>query len=88
MTRSAISICLQRIPNPFALTLVASKRSRQLARGAKPLIPADGHNATVVALDEIAAGLIDARVLDEPDPPAPLPIWLEQLKTLDPADDE
>ncbi len=45
--------------------LIATKRARQVARGAAPLVEEENVKATVIALREIADGLIDASVLDE-----------------------
>ena len=45
--------------------LVASRRARKLALGATPLLEAENDKPTVIALREIAAGLINADILDE-----------------------
>ena len=37
MARITVEDCLQKIPNRFELTTLASKRARQLFAGAKPL---------------------------------------------------
>ena len=55
MARITVEDCLNKIPNRFELVLVASKRARQLFKGAKPLIASDNREV-VVALREIAAG--------------------------------
>ena len=55
MARITVEDCLNKIPNRFELVLVASKRARQLFKGAKPLIDS-GNREVVVALREIAAG--------------------------------
>jgi DNA-directed RNA polymerase subunit omega len=83
MARATISDCLERFHNPFDLVTVASKRARQLNRGAKALLPRDKHSATIQALREIAAGLVLADILDEPDLPAPPPSLVEHLQWLD-----
>jgi DNA-directed RNA polymerase subunit omega len=44
--------------------LIAAKRARQIALGADPLVPVDNDKPTVIALREIAEGLVDATVLD------------------------
>jgi len=69
MARVTAEDCLQQIPNPFELCLIASKRARQLARGAEPHLPWGDHKSTVLTLKEIAAGHIGAEVLDEADLP-------------------
>ncbi|MGQ9902529.1 MAG: DNA-directed RNA polymerase subunit omega [Fimbriimonadales bacterium] len=51
----------------YILTLLAAERARLLREGAKPLVPVDGldFNPLTVALQEIAAGKIVPRVIDE-----------------------
>ena len=55
MARITVEDCLNKIPNRFELVLLASRRARQLFKGAKPLIESDNREV-VVALREIAAG--------------------------------
>ena len=55
MARITVEDCLNTIPNRFELVMLASKRARQLFKGAKPLIDSDNREV-VVALREIAAG--------------------------------
>ncbi|MDB4040014.1 DNA-directed RNA polymerase subunit omega [Methylophilaceae bacterium] len=65
MARITVDDCLEQIPNRFQLTLVAAYRSRQLANGVDPLIDVTGSNdkSSVVALREIAAGLVGPEIL-------------------------
>ena len=65
MARITVDDCLELIPNRFQLTLVAALRSRQLANGAEPLIDVTGSKdkPSVIALREIAAGLIGEEIL-------------------------
>jgi DNA-directed RNA polymerase subunit omega len=65
MARMTIDDCLEKIPNRFQLTLVAALRSRQLVNGAEPLIDTEGSRdkSSVIALKEIAAGLIGEEIL-------------------------
>lgn len=65
MARITVEDCLDKVDNRFELVMVASKRARQIAVGGKdPLVPEDGDKPTVLALREIAEGLIDrARIL-------------------------
>lgn len=72
MARITVEDCLNHIENRFQLVLVATKRARQLAAGAEPCVPRENDKPTVIALREIAAGSIDASVLDEESPPAGL----------------
>ena len=69
MARVTVEDCLERIANPFDLTMVAAKRARQLTRGAEAKLPWDGHKSTVLALREIADGQVTAAVLKEVDLP-------------------
>lgn len=57
MSRITVEDCLQKINNRFELVMLASKRARQLFRGAKPLIES-GNREVVVALREIAEGKV------------------------------
>ncbi|MDE2148633.1 MAG: DNA-directed RNA polymerase subunit omega [Gammaproteobacteria bacterium] len=86
MARVTVEDCLQRIPNQFELTLVAAKRARQLARGAESRLPWDNHKSTVLSLRELAEGLTDRGVLDEPELPVVQQPKIE-LEALDPSFD-
>ncbi len=46
------------IPDPQILSVVAARRARQLAFGARPMIKCDSENHLDVALLEIAEGLL------------------------------
>ena len=66
MARITVEDCLENIDNRFELVMVASKRARQLATGGKePMVPWENDKPTVVALREIAGGLVDRGILDE-----------------------
>ncbi len=65
MARVTVEDCLEHIDNRFELVRIASKRARQLANGVEPTVPWDNDKPTVVALREIAEGLIDETVLEE-----------------------
>ena len=65
MARITVEDCVEKIGNRFELVLVATKRARQVARGAAPLLEEENDKPTVIALREIAEGLIDQSVLDE-----------------------
>ena len=65
MARITVEDCVERIVNRFELVLIATKRARQVARGASPLVEEENDKATVIALREIADGLIDASIMDE-----------------------
>ena len=57
MARITVEDCLQKVNNRFALIHMASKRVRQLRKGAEPLI-ASKNRDIVISLREIAAGNI------------------------------
>ncbi len=63
MARVTVEDCLGRVENRFQLVLVASRRARQIALGQMPLVPEENDKPTVIALRELAAGLIDPQVL-------------------------
>lgn len=66
MARITVEDCLENVENRFELVMIASRRARQLQTGGKdPLVPEDNDKPTVVALREIAAGLVDVSILDE-----------------------
>ena len=60
MARVTVEDCLDVIPNRFLLAMVASKRAKQLYKGAEPLIEnKSGNKKIVLALREIAAGAVE-----------------------------
>lgn len=66
MARVTVEDCLTNLDNRFELVLVASKRARQLATGGKEAgLAWENDKPTVMALREIAAGLVDRTVLTE-----------------------
>jgi len=69
MARITVEDCSEKIPNMFQLVLVASKRARQLANGAEPMVDWENDKPTVVALREIAEGYVTESVLTERDQP-------------------
>ena len=77
MARITVEDCSEKIPNMFQLVLVASKRARQLANGAEPMVDWENDKPTVVALREVAEGYITESILTERDQP------MEDLMDLD-----
>jgi DNA-directed RNA polymerase subunit omega len=63
MARVTVEDCLEHVDNRFDLVLLATKRARQLSRGVAPLLAWENDKVTVVALREIAAGLVDDRLV-------------------------
>jgi len=65
MARITVEDCLEHVENRFDLVLLAARRARQIAQGADPLVPAENDKPTVLALREIAEGLVTAAGMDE-----------------------
>lgn len=60
MARVTVEDCLENVENRFELVMVASKRARDIAvHGEDPQVPWENDKPTVVALREIADGLIN-----------------------------
>ena len=64
MARITVEDCLENIDNRFELVLTATKRARQIGHGSDPLVTEENDKPTVLALREIAAGLVDAEKVD------------------------
>jgi DNA-directed RNA polymerase subunit omega len=60
MARVTVEDCLEKIPNRFDLVMIASRRAKQLFKGAKPLFESENLEI-VTALREIAAGKVRSR---------------------------
>ena len=66
MARITVEDCLERVDNRFQLVMIASKRARQLqTEGKDPLVSVDKDKPTVIALREVADGLVDVTILKE-----------------------
>ena len=65
MARVTVEDCLESVDNRFELVLMATRRSRQISKGAEPLVEWENDKPTVVALREIAEEKINARSLAE-----------------------
>ena len=64
MARITVEDCLDNVDNRFELVMLAAKRARQMAIGGRdPLVKDDSDKATVIALREIAEGLIPPEFL-------------------------
>jgi DNA-directed RNA polymerase subunit omega len=68
MARITVEDCLGNVENIFELVMVAAKRARRLANGAPAQLEWENDKATVLALREIAAGLVGPEILTEADP--------------------
>ena len=58
MARVTIEDCLPMVENRFALVILATKRTRQLMAGARPLLDPGKNKPAVLALREIATGKV------------------------------
>lgn len=77
MARITVEDCLTNTQNRFELTILAAKRARQLAMGKDDAKVDINHDKpTVVALREIASGLVTAEMIDEIDQrPVEVPVF-------------
>lgn len=66
MARVTVEDCLTNVDNRFQLVLVATKRARQISLGAEPFIDQENDKPTVLALREIAEGLVTRDILEDP----------------------
>lgn len=69
MARITVEDCLNNVDNLFDMVMVAAKRARRLANGAEPLVERENDKPTVIALREIAAGLINEEILQDVNEP-------------------
>ena len=58
MARITIEDCTKQVENRFHLVQMAAIRTKQLKKGARPLVQAEDNKEVVTALREIAAGYI------------------------------
>ncbi|MFZ1386848.1 MAG: DNA-directed RNA polymerase subunit omega [Thiolinea sp.] len=61
MARVTVEDCLPYVENNFELVLKAAKRARDISHGAQPLVDEEGDKPTVIALREIAAGVLNKK---------------------------
>ena len=58
MARITVEDCLERVNNRFALVMLVAKRTKQLMRGSKSMVPTKDNKAIVTSLREVAANKI------------------------------
>jgi len=63
MARVTVDDCIKYIPNRFDMTLAAATRARQISVGATPKVEAGRDKPSVIALREMAEGLIGSEIL-------------------------
>ncbi len=65
MARVTVEDCLDNVDNRFELVMLAARRARQMRQfAAEPLVEVENDKPTVLALREIAEGLISHEVID------------------------
>jgi len=67
MARITVEDCLEMVDNRFELVLMATKRARQLSKGADPLVESTNDKPTVLALREIAGRNVNPELIAEID---------------------
>ena len=70
MARITIEDCTSLVPNRFNLVQMAAIRTKQLKKGARPLVGSEENKEVVVSLREIAAGYIKPDYPEHGDPDA------------------
>lgn len=65
--RVSVEDCLGAVDNRFTLVLLATKRARQLALGAKAHLPEEKDKPAVLSLREIATGAISPEIIKKQD---------------------
>jgi DNA-directed RNA polymerase subunit omega len=60
MARLTVEDCLEHVDNRYDLVLLAARRARQISLGSDPMVEEEGDKPTVIALREIAEGLVTA----------------------------
>lgn len=65
MARITVEDCLEIVDNRFDLVLMATKRARQLANGADPLVESGNDKPTVLSLREIAERRVTPGIIAE-----------------------
>ena len=64
MARVTVEDCIDKVDSPYELVLVAKERATQLNSGIEPTLDKNNDKNTVIALREIAAGLIGEDILN------------------------
>ncbi len=72
MARLTVEDCLECVDNRYDLVIMAAKRARQIVFGSEPLVEEENDKPTVLALREIADGLVTTENINKIDKPDPL----------------
>ncbi|MCH9698951.1 MAG: DNA-directed RNA polymerase subunit omega [Gammaproteobacteria bacterium] len=86
MARVTVEDCMDHVNNRFDLVLQAARRARQLSNGAEPGVSVNNDKAPVLALREIAKGVVTREMLDAADADARMKA--EQEETLKQPEEE
>ncbi|HKK16445.1 MAG TPA: DNA-directed RNA polymerase subunit omega [Gammaproteobacteria bacterium] len=65
MARLTVEDCLEHIDNRYDLVILAAKRARQITFGSDPLVKEDRDKPTVLALREVAEGIVTPDNIDD-----------------------
>ncbi len=65
MARLTVEDCLENVDSRYDLVVLASRRARQIAMGAETLVEEEKDKPTVIALREIAEGLVRPENIDK-----------------------
>lgn len=79
MARITVEDCMDKVNNRFDLVLQAARRARLLSNGAEPGVKVNNDKATVVALREIAEGVVTREMLDAADAAARMKAEQEEV---------
>jgi len=91
MARVTVEDCLKHVNNRFDLVMLATKRARQLQNGKPALVPPQNDKWTVLALREIATGMVSeqtVRPVDDLEPEIPKILPRDQRRRFDLDDDQ
>jgi DNA-directed RNA polymerase subunit omega len=69
MARLTVEDCLENVDNRYDLVILAAKRARKIVFGSEPLVEEENDKPTVLALREIADGLVTSENIDKIDKP-------------------
>jgi DNA-directed RNA polymerase subunit omega len=58
VARITVEDCLDKVGNRFALVMLVAKRTKQIMRGSKTMVPAKDNKAIVTSLREVAASKV------------------------------
>ncbi|MEJ2093954.1 MAG: DNA-directed RNA polymerase subunit omega [Gammaproteobacteria bacterium] len=72
MARLTVEDCLENVDNRYDLVIMAAKRARQIVFGSEPLVEEENDKPTVLALREIADGLVTSENIDKINKPEDL----------------